>query len=146
MAPVVGEVAAGDGETRSAAVSTGTGFGPDLLSGGGVSSSASSIPKSSPLCPRSSPWKSSSAAPAGGAASGSSGDGPQGMVLVGPGASAKLDGGRTKKREVLPIPSEGGAFHHSSGIDAAGWGSSWNSRGSGTEKRSVRVMGTSRSS
>ena len=53
---------------------------------------------------------------------------------------------RTKKREVFPIRSEGGAFHQSSGTEAGAGGSSWNSRGSGTEKRSVPVSGTSRSS
>ena len=75
-----------------------------------------------------------------------SGEGPQGMVVAGPPDSPPDPAGRTKKREVFPpIPSDGGAFHHSSGIEAGG-ASSWKSRGSGTEKRSVRSTGTSRSS
>lgn len=133
MAPVVGDEAAAAGETSSGRESTGTGLRPDRLSGDGVPSESSS-PKSSPLSPMSSPWKSSF---------GDSGDGPQGMVLFAPGVPAD---GRTKKRAVFPIPSDGGAFHHSSGIEAGAGGSSWKSRGSGTEKRSDRVTGTSRSS
>src|SRR4029453_19407255 len=137
MAPVVSDEEAAAGESSSAGESTGTGFGPDRESVAGVPSDSSS-PKSSPLCPRSSPWNSS--------AFFETGEGPQGMVWIGPGASGEPDAeGPTKEREgVPPNTSDRGAFHPSSGGEAGT--SSWKRRGSGTEKRSLRVMGTSRSS